>query len=256
MMFKTTQPLPKWKLSEGTTIKNVILVMSGKGGVGKSTSTSLLASYMNKKGHNVGILDADITGPSIPKLFGLDHKRAFVVDEKIEPLESENGIKIMSINLLVNEDENAIIWRAPLINGAIKEFYEVVNWGNIDYLIIDLPPGTGDVPLSLMQSVDIMGIILVTTPQELVHLIVKKSENMIKKFHIPILGIIENMSYFTCDSCGKKHYVFGKSELNPDIDILAEIPIDAELRTISDKGQIENYDVDTLFNKEIEKVIR
>ncbi len=255
-MFKTTSPLPKWKLSKGSTIKNVILVMSGKGGVGKSTSTSLLASYLNKKGYTVGILDADITGPSIPKLFSLDNKRAFVVDENIEPLESKSGIKIMSINLLVDEDENAIIWRAPLINGAIKEFYEVVNWGNLDYLIIDLPPGTGDVPLSLMQSVDIMGIVLVTTPQELVNLIVKKSENMVKKLHIPILGIIENMSYFTCDSCNKKHYIFGERNLSSDIDVLAEIPIDTKLRAISDKGQIEDYDLNELFNKEIEKIIR
>lgn len=224
-------------------IKKVVAVMSGKGGVGKSSVTALLASALNKKGFRVGVLDADITGPSIPKVFGIKQK-AEVIGEAILPPESVNGVKIMSINLLLENEEDPVIWRGPLIAGTVKQFYEQVDWGDLDYLVVDLPPGTGDVPLTVMQSLPLNGMIVVSSPQELVALIVKKAINMAGKLNIPILGLIENMSYFECPDCKRKTELFGKSRSQDvasetGIALLGRLPIIPEVAKLSDEGKIE-----------------
>ena len=228
------------------TIKNVVAVMSGKGGVGKSSITALLASTLNKKGLKVGVLDADITGPSIPKVFGVKEK-AQVIGEAILPPETTQGIKIMSINLILENEEEPVIWRGPLIAGTVKQFFEQVNWGDLDYLVVDLPPGTGDVPLTVMQSLPLNGLIVVSSPQELVALIVKKAINMAGKMRIPILGLIENMSYFECPDCKRKTELFGKSRAEAvasetGISMLGRLPIIPELAQLSDEGKIETFE--------------
>lgn len=256
-MFKTVDKIPTWNMKKGSSAKNIIAVVSGKGGVGKSSVSSLLSTHLNKKGFKVGLLDADITGPSIPKLFGFDSKMASVENESIKPIKTRDGIYIMSMNLILPDDSEAVIWRSPIILSAIKEFYEMVMWPTLDYLIIDLPPGTGDIPLSIMQSANLNGIVLVTTPQELVQLIVKKSENMAEKMNIPILGVVENMSYFICPDTNKKYFIFGESGIdNQMLEVLGKIPIDMELRKLSDSGNIEKYDTNRLFKENIEDILK
>lgn len=227
-------------------LKNVVAVMSGKGGVGKSSITALLASALNKKGLKVGVLDADITGPSIPKVFGIKEK-AQVIGDGILPPETPLGIKIMSINLILENEEDPVIWRGPLIAGTVKQFFEQVDWGDLDYLVVDLPPGTGDVPLTVMQSLPLNGLVVVSSPQELVALIVKKAINMAAKMSIPILGLIENMSYFECPDCKRKTELFGKSRAEAvasetGIQLLGRLPIVPELAQMSDEGKIEAFE--------------
>lgn len=236
--------------SEFNDIKRVIPIVSGKGGVGKSLMTGLLATLMAREGYKVGILDADITGPSIPKMFGLEGK--VKGDGKmIFPLTTHNGIKVMSINLLLPNAEDPVVWRGPIIAGTVTQFWTDVLWEELDYLFIDMPPGTGDVPLTIFQSLPVDGIIVVTSPQELVSMIVKKAYNMAKKMNIRVYGTIENMSYMLCPDCDKKIELFGKSktaeickELN--IELLAKMPIDQAVTTLADEGQIEMFNKDYL----------
>lgn len=229
-----------------TNIKKIIAIMSGKGGVGKSTVTSLVALSLKNEGYKVGILDADITGPSIPKIFGVNKQRATSKDDAIIPVKTEKGIKIISLNLLISDEDSPVVWRGPLITGAVKQFYTDVNWGELDYLLIDLPPGTGDVALTIMQSFPLDGIIAVTSPQDLANLIVAKSINMAVMMNVEMLGIIENMSYFICPDCDNKHFIFGKSHLEDivkkeNLDVLYKIPINKNLVELSDVGNIEDF---------------
>lgn len=238
--------IQKEKLNEHSSIKHVIAVMSGKGGVGKSSVTSLMAISLSEAGYKVGIMDADITGPSIPKVFGINKERSLQSEKGVEPTLTLGGIKVISINLMVEEEESPIVWRGPAISGAIKQFYTEVNWGELDYLLIDLPPGTGDVPLTIMQSLEITGAVIVATPQDLVSMIVKKSINMAKMLHVPVLGLVENMSYFECPDCKKRIDIFGVSKIEHiakeiGVEVIAEIPIDPELVQLSDEGKIELY---------------
>jgi ATP-binding protein involved in chromosome partitioning len=235
------------KTHELNEIKKTVAVLSGKGGVGKSLVTSLLAVVMRRKGYNVGILDADITGPSIPKMFGGDDYKADASEFGIYPARTHNDIKIMSINLLLENKDAPVIWRGPMIAGAVKQFWTDVIWGDLDYLFFDMPPGTGDVPLTVFQSVPLDGIIIVTSPQDLVSLIVKKAYNMAKTMNIPIIGIIENMSYAVCPECGKRIDVFGESRAEKvaqemGIPFLGRLPIDPELAALCDEGEIEKFD--------------
>ncbi len=239
-MIEKEIPNPK------TNINKIIAIMSGKGGVGKSTVTSLVALSLKNEGYKVGIMDADITGPSIPKIFGINKERATSKDDAIIPVKTKNGIKIISLNLLISDENSPVVWRGPLITGAIKQFYTDVNWGELDYLLIDLPPGTGDVALTIMQSLPLDGIIAVTSPQDLANLIVAKSINMAVMMNVEMLGIIENMSYFICPDCDNKHFIFGESHLDDivnkeNLDVLYKIPINKNLVKLSDAGKIEGF---------------
>ncbi len=232
-------------------MKHTIAVVSGKGGVGKSLVTSMLAVLARRKGYNVGILDADITGPSIPKIFGV-HGQATGSDLGINPGRTANDIELMSVNLLLDEEESPVVWRGPVIAGAVKQFWTDVLWGDIDYMFIDMPPGTGDVPLTVFQSIPVDGIIIVTSPQDLVSMIVKKAYNMAKLMEIPVLGIVENMSYVTCPDCGKKIELYGKSQTAKvaselGLPLLGQIPIDPVLAELCDAGEFEkmnSHDLD------------
>lgn len=237
------------KTHELNKINKTIAVLSGKGGVGKSLVTSLLGVMMRRKGYQVGILDADITGPSIPKIFGIGNHQADNSEFGIYPVKTEDGLKIISINLLLEKDDDPIIWRGPLIAGAVKQFWTDVIWGELDYLFFDMPPGTGDVPLTVFQSVPLDGIVIVTSPQDLVALIVKKAYNMAKTMDIPILGIIENLSYAVCPDCGERINVFGESKAEKvaeemGVPFFGRLPIDPELAKLCDQGQIERFDRD------------
>ena len=221
-------------------VKKVIGVVSGKGGVGKSMVTASLARMMVQQGYSVGILDADITGPSIPKMYGL-HGPAQADDNGIYPPLAENDIKVMSINLLMPDEEAPVIWRGPVISGMVKQFWTDVIWGELDYLFVDMPPGTGDVPLTVFQSLPLDGIVIVSSPQDLVQMIVKKAYHMAKSMNVPILGIVENYSYLVCPDCGKKISVFGESHIEEiagkmDLKVLGKMPIDPSLAELSDKG--------------------
>ena len=227
-------------------VKKVIGIVSGKGGVGKSLVTSLMASGIQKEGFSTAVLDADITGPSIPKLFGIKEK-AVGNDYGILPQISKNGTKIMSINLLLENDTDPVVWRGPVIGGTVKQFWTDVIWEDVDVMFVDMPPGTGDVPLTVFQSLPVDGIIIVTSPQELVSMIVEKAVKMAKLMEIPILGIVENMSYIECPDCGKKISVFGESHIdevakNTGLATLGQIPIRPETATLCDAGQIEEID--------------
>lgn len=230
-------------------IKHVIGVVSGKGGVGKSLVTSSLAVLMQRMGYKVGILDADITGPSIPKTFGIETK-VYQNEVGIIPAETEKGIKIMSINLLLPDAESPVLWRGPVIAGAVKQFWQDVVWGELDYLFVDCPPGTGDVPLTVFQSLPLDGAVIVTSPQDLVSMIVKKAYNMAEIMNIQVLGMIENMSYVVCPECGEQFKIFGQgSETIAEelgIDLLGKMPIDIMLSRLVDKGEFENFDNDYL----------
>lgn len=238
------------KPHEGSRIKKVIGVVSGKGGVGKSLVTSLLAVSMNRRGFTSAILDADITGPSIPTAFGLKEK-ARGSEAGLLPVMSKTGIPVMSLNLLLEQDTDPVVWRGPVIAGAVKQFWTDVIWGNVDVLFIDMPPGTGDVPLTVFQSIPVDGIVIVTSPQELVSMIVTKAVNMAKMMHIPILGLVENMSYVKCPDCGKEIPVFGQSRLEETarengIAHTARLPMDARLAAACDRGMIELFEGDWL----------
>lgn len=232
-------------INEGK-VKNVIAVVSGKGGVGKSLVTSLLASRMQKEGYKTGILDADITGPSIPKMFGL--KEILKGDGKyMFPAQAKNGTKVVSLNLLLEDEEEPVIWRGPIISNIVRQFWEETNWGELDYLFVDMPPGTGDVALTVFQTLPIKGIVVVTSAQELVSMIVQKALNMALKMNIPILGLVENFSYATCPKCDEKIYLFGqgKTELAAEknnLKVLEKIPIDPKISELADKGEIYNYE--------------
>lgn len=232
-------------INEGK-VKNVIAVVSGKGGVGKSLVTSLLASRMQKEGYKTGILDADITGPSIPKMFGL--KEILKGDGKyMFPAQAKNGTKVVSLNLLLEDEEEPVIWRGPIISNIVRQFWEETNWGELDYLFVDMPPGTGDVALTVFQTLPIKGIVVVTSAQELVSMIVQKALNMALKMNIPILGLVENFSYATCPKCDEKIYLFGqgKTELAAEknnLKVLENIPIDPKISELADKGEIYNYE--------------
>lgn len=249
------------KSHKDSNIKKIIGVVSGKGGVGKSLVTSLLATAMSRKGFNVGVLDADITGPSMTKVFGITDK-AQGTQDAIYPCVSEGGIQVMSVNMLLDTDETPVIWRGPVIAGMVKQFYTDVVWSDVDYLFVDMPPGTGDVPLTVFQSLPLDGIVIVTTPQELVSMVVTKAINMAQMMKINVLGIIENMSYVKCDECDHKIYVFGESDVNligkkTGIDVLAQLPLDPLLASLCDAGNIEAADVSGLNNvvNKIEELI-
>ena len=229
-------------------VKKVIAVVSGKGGVGKSLVTSLLAVLTKRNGAETAILDADITGPSIPKMFGV-HDKAMGTEEGILPAETRTGIKMMSVNLLLENDTDPVIWRGALIAGTVKQFWKDVLWGDVDYMYVDMPPGTGDVPLTVFQSLPVDGIIIVTSPQELVGMIVEKAVNMAKMMNIPVLGIVENMSYVACPDCGKKIFPFGESQtakiaMAQGVPLLAQLPIDPAIAKECDTGVIELFNED------------
>lgn len=243
--------------NEVSDIKKVIGVVSGKGGVGKSMVTSLLACAMNRAGKKTALLDADVTGPSIPKMFGL-RERAEADEKYMYPVETLGGIKVMSLNLLVENETDPVIWRGPVVAGLIQQFWKDVNWGNVDVMFIDMPPGTGDVPLTVFQSIKLDGIIIAATPQELVSMIVSKAVNMAKLMKIPVLGIVENMSYAVCPDCGKIITIFGKSQLPEvakhwELPILGKIPMNIKLAAACDKGTIELFDGDWL-DQALEKI--
>lgn len=227
-------------------IKKVISVVSGKGGVGKSMTSAMMAVSMRRKGYKVGVLDADITGPSIPKLFGV-HGPAMGTEDGINPVESHTGIKIMSINLLLEDEEAPVVWRGPVIAGAVKQFWQEVIWDDVDFLFVDMPPGTGDVPLTVFQSIPLDGIIVVTSPQELVSMIVEKAVKMANMMHVPIMGVVENMSYAVCPDCGKEIKVFGESHIDSicrqyGLALLGRLPIDPKTAKACDSGLIELFE--------------
>ena len=230
---------------EYNNIKHVIGVVSGKGGVGKSMVTSMLAVLMSRMGYKVGILDADITGPSIPKTFGIKTP-ALQNEIGILPAETENGIKIMSVNMMLPNQESPVIWRGPVIAGVVKQFWHDVVWGDLDYLFIDCPPGTGDVPLTVFQSIPLDGAVIVTSPQDLVSMIVKKAYNMATMMNIPVLGIVENMSYVVCPDCGKQFNIFGSGSESVaeelGVPLLGKMPIDVSLAQMVDNGMFERLE--------------
>ncbi|MGI6678419.1 MAG: P-loop NTPase [Dehalobacterium sp.] len=233
------------QLHEMSSVKKVIGVVSGKGGVGKSLVTSMLAVTMNRMGHHTAILDADVTGPSIPKAFGVNG-RASNSEHGLIPARTKSGIDIMSVNLLLENDTDPVVWRGPLIAGMVKQFWSEVIWDDVDYMFIDMPPGTGDVPLTVFQSIAVDGIIVVTSPQELVSMIVSKAVKMAELMKIPIIGLVENMSYFKCPDNDKEYQIFGESHIEEIADkhnlkILAKIPIDPKISAACDKGMIELF---------------
>ena len=231
-------------LHEGSSVKKVIAVVSGKGGVGKSLVTSLLASEMQRRGYNAAVLDADITGPSIPKSFGVtEHARG--TQEYLLPVTTHTGLQLMSINLILENETEPVVWRGPVIAGAVTQFWTDVLWTDVDYMFVDLPPGTGDVPLTVFQSLPIDGVIIVTTPQDLVGMIVAKAVNMANMMNVPVLGLVENMSYFKCPDCGKEHAIFGESKVEQiarefGIEHTARLPIDPVIAAMVDAGEVES----------------
>lgn len=246
---KSPQSLIK-ETNDLSSIKKVIGVVSGKGGVGKSFVTAMMAVLTRRKGYKTGIMDADITGPSIPKMFGVTEK-AQGNELGIFPQKTKNDISLMSVNLLLPEEDAPVIWRGPIVSGVVLQFWQEVIWGDLDFLFIDMPPGTGDVPLTVFQSIPLDGIIIVTSPQDLVSLIVKKAYNMAKQMNIPVLGVVENMSYVKCPDCGKEINLFGESKLNKiaselDLDILGRMPIEPTIAELSDKGEFEQFSADYL----------
>lgn len=238
--------IPKEPMNAASNVKKVIGVVSGKGGVGKSFVTSSLACAMHKAGYKVGIMDADITGPSIPKMFGI-HGQVYGTEEGMIPMESDEGMKVMSINLLLEDEEAPVIWRGPVIAGVVKQFWNETVWGDIDYLFVDMPPGTGDVPLTVFQSLPVDGIVVVTSPQELVQMIVKKAYNMANMMNIPVLGLVENFSYLKCPDCGREIQLFGESHIDAvaaelGVPVLAKLPLDPAYAEKADEGAFEKME--------------
>lgn len=249
-------------------IKNIIGIMSGKGGVGKSTVTSIIASKLRNTGYSVGILDADITGPSIPRIFGINDKRAEIIEEgssknvKFIPVDTSTGIRTMSLNFLTEEEEQPVIWRGPVINGVLNQMFTDTVWGDLDYLLIDMPPGTGDVALTIMQSFNVDGMVMVALPQDMVTVIVKKAVIMAEKLKVKVIGIVENMSYVVCPDCGKKVSLYSDKASDEFIQelgapLLMELPMDSKLIESMNRGEIEkyindNWDYNTLIKNLIE----
>lgn len=243
------------KLNELSSVKKVIAVVSGKGGVGKSLVTSALAVELNRRGHKTAVLDADVTGPSIPKAFGIQ-TRCKGSEFGIVPETTKTGIDIMSINLLLEHTTDPVVWRGPVISGTVKQFWTDVIWKDVDYMFVDMPPGTGDVPLTVFQSIPLDGIIVVASPQELVSMIVEKAVKMAEMMNVPILGLVENMSYFKCPDCGKEHKIFGDSHIDEIAQeyhtrVLAKVPMDEELAKSVDTGTIELF-VGDWFNSAVD----
>ncbi len=237
-------------LRDGCRVGKVYGVVSGKGGVGKSMVTSQLAVTMRRRGYNVAILDADITGPSIPKAFGV-HTRANGYEDAILPVESMTGIQLMSVNLLLENETDPVVWRGPVIGGVVQQFWGDVLWDDVDYMFVDMPPGTGDVALNVFQTLPVDGIIIVTSPQELVSMVVEKAVKMARMMNIPIVGLVENMSYLACPDCGKKIHIFGEGKTDEaaaryDLPVLAKMPIDPALAKLVDDGAIETFEGDWL----------
>lgn len=233
-------------MNKNSNIKKVIGIVSGKGGVGKSLVSCLLAAKFQKAGLKVGVLDADITGPSVPKSFGIT-SRAMQDDTGLLPTVTKTGVKMMSINLLLEDVNSPVVWRGPVISGVIEQFWTDVNWGELDYLFVDMPPGTGDVALTVFQSLPVDGIVIVSTPQDLVKMIVNKAFNMAKIMNVPVLGLVENMSYYQCPDCGKKHNIFGESQIDETakelgVPVLAKLPIDPEVAKLVDEGRVEDVE--------------
>ena len=231
-------------LREGASVKHVIAVVSGKGGVGKSLVTSLLASEMQRRGYQTAVLDADITGPSIPMAFGVT-QHAYGTDEYLLPVTTHTGVQLMSMNLILQDETEPVVWRGPVIAGAVTQFWTDVLWQNVDYMFVDMPPGTGDVPLTVFQSLPIEGIVIVTSPQDLVSMIVAKAVNMAALMNVPVLGLVENMAYFKCPDCGKEHAIFGESHVTETAEAFgiattARLPIDPVVATMVDAGEIES----------------
>ena len=240
-------------------VKRVIAVLSGKGGVGKSLVTGALAVELARGGAKVGILDADITGPSIPKMMGMSGRHAGALGKLLLPEISAHGIKVMSSNLLLEHETDPVLWRGPVIAGAIRQFWSETSWGPLDYLLVDMPPGTGDVALTVFQSLPVDGIVIVTSPQDLVSMIVAKAVNMAEKMNVPVLGVVENLSYVTCPDCGKKIEVFGKSKLDAvageyQVDVLGRVPIDPALAAACDAGTFENELPEGLLPEAVAKI--
>lgn len=243
-------------------IKKIIGVMSGKGGVGKSTMSALIAKNLAKQGYKIGVLDADITGPSIPRLLGVNKKRARATEDIIYPVVTSEGIKVISLNLLIENEEEPVIWRGAMISNAVKQFYTDVLWEDLDYLIIDMPPGTGDVALTVMQSIPINGIVMVTIPQDMVSMIVTKAVNMVQKLNIDIIGVVENMSYIVCPDCSKRIQIF-KGENNRkflddmNLELLGQLPMNSEIGNVS-IGIYKNGDeeLEGLFNPIVTNMLR
>lgn len=238
---------PYFKINEYTNIKHIVAIMSGKGGVGKSFVTAMISSAMQKKGYKVGILDADITGPSIPHSFGIHDKITGTSDSKLVPLESKNGIKMVSLNLMLDKEDDAVVWRGPVLAQALEQFYSDTYWGELDYLFIDMPPGTSDVALTIYKRIPVDGVILVTTPQDLVSMIVGKAVNMAELMKINVIGMVENMAYIKCPCCGEEIHQFGESKLNEvcneyHIMPLASIPLDPDALKMVDNGLVEDID--------------
>ena len=240
------QALPQeFQENDLTQVKRVIAVLSGKGGVGKSLVTGILATELARQGNAVGILDADITGPSIPRMFGMGGQRAQGLGNLLLPNITEGGIKVMSSNLLLEHETDPVLWRGPVIAGAIRQFWSECAWGPLDYLLVDMPPGTGDVALTVFQSLPVGGIVVVTSPQDLVSMIVGKAVNMAEKMDVPVLGIVENMSYAVCPDCGRRFEVFGASKLDQvaaeyGVEVLGRLPIDPALAAAADSGTFES----------------
>jgi len=237
-------------------IKHVIAVMSGKGGVGKSAVSALVAVSLARKGYRVGILDADITGPSVPKMFGLN-ERPVNAGQYLLPVKTPTGIAVMSLNLLLEREDQPVLWRGPIIAGAVKQFWTDVAWGRLDYLVVDMPPGTGDVPLTVMQSLPLDGVIIVTSPQDLANMVVKKAVNMVHQMEVPMVGLVENMSYLRCPDCGREIKIFGDSHADQltaaGLPLLEKLPLDPELAQLCDDGQIEKYKAELFGN--LDKII-
>lgn len=232
------------ELRPGSTVKKVIAVVSGKGGVGKSLVTSLLASEMQRRGYNAAVLDADITGPSIPRSFGIT-QHAFGTDEYLLPVTTHTGLQVMSMNLILENETEPVVWRGPVIAGAVTQFWTDVLWTDVDYMFVDMPPGTGDVPLTVFQSLPVDGIVIVTTPQDMVSMIVSKAVNMAELMNVPVIGLAENMAYFKCPDCGKVHNIFGDSHAEEvakafGIERVVKLPIDPVIAAMVDAGEVES----------------
>jgi Mrp family chromosome partitioning ATPase len=236
--------------TEDTNIKKIIGVLSGKGGVGKSMVSALLAIELARKGYSVGIMDADITGPSIPKMFGM-HGQLFGDEKGIFPAESPLGVKVVSINMMLENEDDAVLWRGPILGGIIKQFYTEVHWGELDYLLIDMPPGTSDIAISVIQQIPVDQFVMVTTPSKLVSMVVGKAINMAKQVNKPVAGLVENMAYVKCDQCGHEINIYKNDETKASaekygLDVCARLPMDPELANEADEGQIESYNGDLL----------
>lgn len=256
---RTTQGPLTLDANARSNIKHVIGIVSGKGGVGKSLVTSLLASEMQKRGCSVGILDADVTGPSIPKTFGINAPLTADADGVV-PASTASGIKIMSTNLMLPKEDVPVAWRGPVVSNAIKQFYSETNWGDIDYLFVDMPPGTSDVLLTVFQSLPVDGIVTVSAPQELVAMIVGKAVNLAHSMNVELLGLVENMAYFVCDDCGKKHHIFGEPQgaavaEKYDIPAVATLPMDPTFARLVDEGKVEAYEVEGALDGIIDQIV-